>query len=313
MMAKLPLSSVDVYRSRNPIRGSFAAQLVLDGYLKVQHSQVRWLRPLFKLAIHLLGKTSRLVRYSVDGTELVLPLSHSLPLIRAILPDALRHHGRIATYVASKYPSLTGIIVGADTGVSLAVIRAQTTFPILAIEPNHTQHRLLNRNTLTSENVETECATIGNDALPKVDVAPLDTPIITLSMSDILERHPRFTEARFLLLNMGGISPSVIDALVPYLETVQPILSIETTSKKSLPTPFLELIFTLGTIGYQYTLLFNEFGQFMASFELSNRELLEELHRYQLNAPQHGYTLTLFPSNDSDVARMARSEEYLRQ
>src|SRR5690349_19398723 len=75
-----------------------------------------------------------LIQYALDGTPLLLPMSHPLPLYRREYPQYSSNVGRIAAAIARNTPDFTFIDIGANVGDTLAIVRANAEFPVLCIE-----------------------------------------------------------------------------------------------------------------------------------------------------------------------------------
>src|SRR5580692_11559275 len=89
---------------------------------------------------------TRFVRYNLDGTELLLPLAHDIPLYRRGFADYSSNIGRVASHLAAKYRELTIVDVGANVGDTAAIVRARCQAPMLCIEGDEFYFKLLLNN-----------------------------------------------------------------------------------------------------------------------------------------------------------------------
>ncbi len=64
------------------------------------------------------------IRYTLDGTDLLLPLSHDLPMHRARYPRYSANLGDVAAAVAAARPEATMVDIGANIGDSVAIAAA---------------------------------------------------------------------------------------------------------------------------------------------------------------------------------------------
>src|SRR5688572_20032723 len=135
------------------MRTSKIAQTLLDLMLRLPATPGN---PLAKVAYVLLAALRRAavallgdprVAYALDGTTLLLPLSHELPVIRRRLPDYSRNIARIAAALAEKHPGMTMVDIGANVGDTVAIVRRLARFPILCIDGDPLYYALLVENT----------------------------------------------------------------------------------------------------------------------------------------------------------------------
>jgi|GEM_PF-5114585 len=267
-------TQIDVHRARQPIRGSMIGQLTLNSWLRYsEHPMTSWTGPALSAILWLLKSPKRLVRYQMDGVDLVLPLNHPGPMAKHKNPDHLRFYGRIANAINQKYQDATGIILGAGIGCSIAAIRAESTIPLIATEPNADFYRLLNRNMLTVDNVAITTA------------VPTD-PLILNSV-------------RLLAL-------SDATAELPHLTTQPPVI-LHIHPK----TPDLPPVAAARLSDYSSGLLFDESSHFICPISLESPDLLHNFHTYfrKIHRP---YTLALFPPSESDIAALVLANERAR-
>ena len=274
-------SFIDVHRARQPIRGSVLGQLALNGYLNHSRIPIATLtRPAFNVAIRLLRSPKRLVRYRLEGIDLILPLDHPVPMARHEHPDHLHFYGRIASRLLQKYPDMTAIVIGAGVGCTVAAIRAYAEFQILAIEPNPDVYRLLSRNMLPVDDVIIGTTT---DALPTQFLAPRLVTLATAVKGQEVPLPPFTPESAPVL--MIKIDPTASDTRLDTL--------------LNLPTP------------YQSGLLFDENSHFLTAISLENQTQLKSIH-YYFGSIGKSYTIVVFPDTDTDIFETAHTNELSR-
>src|ERR1700743_1015316 len=130
-------------------RPSTLAQAVLDWSLAIPETTVarRLAVRLIESIRQLLSRCGNpLIRYEVDGHQLLMPLSHNLPLYRKHNADYSSNLGRIALQIANFHPGASAIDIGANIGDSVAIIRGQCSMPVLCIEGDPEFLRILRSN-----------------------------------------------------------------------------------------------------------------------------------------------------------------------
>ena len=281
-MEKNPFTSpIDVHRARQPIRGSVVGQLALNGYLNRSRTPLATLtRPAFTLAMGLLRSPERLVRYQLEGIDLIVPLDHPVPMIRQSHPDHLHFYGRIASRLLQKYPDMTAMIIGAGVGCTVAAIRAYAQFPILAIEPNSDIFRLLKRNMLPVDDVIVE---------PTTESLPLPFPELRL-------------------VTLAKTVPGKEAPMPPLPPDESPVMMIQVDPSAS--ETVLETLLNLPPL-YPSGLVFDENSHFLTAVPLDNQIQLKSIH-YYFGSIGQGYTIVAFSETDTDIFEAAHTNELSR-
>src|SRR5579864_5224210 len=189
-------------------------------------ARFRLLRAVRRLRLML---SDPLVEFTLDGTNLRLPLSHELPFYRRNLPEYSQNLGRITFCVKQKYPDLTMLDVGANIGDSVAIVRACSEHPILCIEGEERFFQLLAENTKHLEGIELEQAFLGaegdratgikiehGNAYLQMNSSTGKMRLFTLS--DVLQHHPRFHNSKLLKLDAEAFDCRIIECELSLLE-----------------------------------------------------------------------------------------------
>jgi FkbM family methyltransferase len=262
-----------------------------------------------------------LVRYRLEKTSLMLPLSHELPTYRRALPHYAMNLGRVLRRVLDKYPDLTMIDVGANVGDSAAIVRGQAQVPILCVEGEPRFFKLLKRNTEEMQEVERENAFLGEvgDRVAAVHVHRGNARIVLAggnrgsamrTLSEAIRAHPRFAQAKLLKLDAEGFDCRIISSESRLLAHNKPVLFFEYHPPLCAtvgydPYPIFEL---LRGIGYTTLIVYKNTGQYLVSLELSQRSELEEIQSHF--AGIGGFCdVVAFHSEDADIAESIRNSE----
>jgi FkbM family methyltransferase len=313
------------------MRTSKTAQALLDLMLRVPAAPGH---PLAKLAFALLAVLRRAavallgdprVAYTLDGTRLLLPLSHELPLIRRRLPDYSRNIGRIAAALAAKHPDMTMVDIGANIGDTVAIVRRHARFPILCIDGDAFFHSLLVENTRdlgdvrhanvyigeASTTVQATTARHGGTGGMTTDAAGTST-IQTRSLASVLADDPAFRAPTLVKIDTDGFDTRIVKGAIDFLAATQPVVFMEYDPHlfaANDPDGF-GVFAALRGAGYTDALFFENTGGFLARVRLDDAETLADLHAYYSGRGGHAYCdVCVFPASGADVMQAVRRGE----
>ncbi len=185
------------------------------------------------------------VRVVVDGSELVMPLSHDLPIHRARHPEYSRNLGTVAAALHETRPGAPIVDVGANVGDSVAIIRAQVpNASILCIEGDVQFLPYLHHNVrgLTGvevapvyvrHSVESDAGTmtvvrVGGTAslVEQAGEGSVDA-VTTRSLAAILADHPDFEHPGLLKLDTDGHDADILLLAESMLAEARPVVFFE--------------------------------------------------------------------------------------
>jgi FkbM family methyltransferase len=213
------------------------------------------------------------VRYRIEGIELLLPLSHELPFYRNDHPRYNEAIGRIAAQLGGPV-----VDVGANVGDTAAVMRAVTDVPILCVEGDERFFRLLERNARRLDPPpELERAFVEAPARGRVEAAggtarvlAGDGELPSAPLVRILEEHASFAQAVLLKLDTDGFDVPILLANLELLARLRPVLFFEYD-------PFLgaePIVFErLREIGYRRAHVYENTGELARSVELGEDDV----------------------------------------
>jgi FkbM family methyltransferase len=222
----------------------------------------------------LIGLRDPLVRYRIEGLELVLPLSHELPFYRNDHPRYNEASGRIAAQLGGPV-----VDVGANVGDTAAAIRAVIDVPILCVEGDERFFRLLERNTR------------GLDPPPELERSFVETPLRgrvetgrgtsrvvsgglvelpSKPLARILDEHPRFAEPALLKLDTDGFDVPILLANIELLARLRPVLFFEYAPHLGAAPVIFE---RLRDAGYRRAHVYENTGEFVRSVELAKDDV----------------------------------------
>lgn len=208
-----------------------------------------------------------LVRYRVGQIELLLPLSHELPLYRNDHPLYDTAIARIAAQTGGPI-----VDVGANVGDTAAAIRARSDAPILCVEGDERFFELLERNAPHLEPVELERAFVESPPRGRVErrggtarIVAGDDELPSKSLARVLEEHPRFAEAALLKVDADGMDTPIVLAALDLLARVRPVLFFEYDPDAGAEPVVFE---RLRDAGYTHMHVYENTGEHAATVEL---------------------------------------------
>jgi FkbM family methyltransferase len=267
-----------------------------------------------------------LVRYVLDGHELLMPLSHDLPLYRAAFPEYSENIGRLASYVEAKYPSLRLVDVGANVGDTVSIVRAKSQCPILCIEGDDYYFGILQHNlkaagfknvTVARAFVGAQSGRIGGRLVQHDGSAHLEEggaqSVEVTRLSDLLMRYPDFKQIKMLKIDTDGCDCTILRAELELLSKRRPVLFFEFD-------PYLfrnhsydgyRVFDDLCSVGYAYGIFYHNSGDYLLSANLNqNRSIVEDIQGYFSGRRGKSYVdVCLLHHDDLDLGFQIRSAE----
>jgi FkbM family methyltransferase len=282
-----------------------------------------------KLLASLTRRWDPVVRWQLEGVDLLMPLSHDLPLARPLYPHAWENLTTVSRVTLQKYPDLAALDVGANVGDSLAVMRAAGSFPILAIEPHPRFAELLRANAAGMPEVEVEQAfagdgggssvrglleSFGTATLVRVDgAAPGPGPEVPQrSLEEVAGEHPRFRSPKLIKIDTDGYDCDVIRGAIDFIGRARPVLFFEYEPHllAAHGDDGISVFRGLRDVGYTRALVYENTGEFLLSTDLSDTSLLEDLHRfYQSYRGARFCDICAFHDEDRDLATRLHETE----
>ena len=249
------------------MRGAEAlVRAILDASPATLRGRAR-LKALIALRRLLVRLGDPVVRWPVEGIDLLLPLSHELPFYRHDHPLYDRAIGRIAAEAGGPV-----VDVGANVGDTAAEIRAHSDVPILCVEGDDRFFALLERNAPVLAPVEFEHSFVDAPALARIErsagtarVVPGDRPVRTKGLAQILEDHAAFAEPALVKLDTDGFDVPIVLANLELLERVRPVLFFEYDPHLGATPDVFE---RLRDIGYRRMDVYENTGEHVRTVEL---------------------------------------------
>jgi FkbM family methyltransferase len=276
-----------------------------------------------KILIHLLKDP--IISYNLDGSKILLPLSHDLPIIRMRYPHYSTSLSRIASVVKEKYPDLSLIDIGANVGDTVAIVRHNTHFPILCIDGDKHFFSILLENIKNWSDVKCVNSFVGDTTRTfagKNEVSG-GTGHLTedfhsnqlleiKKLSKILDDNPRFANSKIIKVDTDGFDCKILKSELELLGSLKPILFFEYDPYffGKFKDDGFQVFHSLKGIGYAMALIFENTGEYLAHVNLNNELLLEDIHQFYSGwAGQRYCDICVFHTDDLDIFTQVRSGE----
>ncbi len=267
-----------------------------------------------------------LVVYDLDGTRILLPLWHRLPVYRKIYPRYASNVARIARHVQSKYADMSLIDIGANVGDTVAILRREAYFPILCIEGDERFTAILQLNlqrfggevyleqTFVSDTAGEFKGRVvfhhGTSELVRDERAL--SSVRTKTLVEIVQARPTFANARMIKIDTDGFDCRIIRNELELLSRLKPILFFEyDPAFYATDSPGSRAVFeSLRAIGYACGLVYDNTGDYLLMADLADTALLEDIHHFYSGRDHQRYCdICAFHHDDSDLAEAIRRAE----
>lgn len=315
------------------MKASFISQKVIDALLSaVSDGAGDLFTAIRRACLHFLRRTliralhDPLIRYELDGTILLLPLSHQLPFIRASHPKYSTNVARIAAIALSKYPDLSMIDIGANIGDTVAIVRHDAYFPIMCIDGDPIFFSILEKNAQAWTDVYLVQSFVGdiNGATPTRIIAERGTARLiadtrgngnstrTETLTNILSAHPTFTPPRLIKIDTDGFDLKIVTHELSLIERLRPIIFLEYDPYffEQHQSDGHALFHKLSSIGYDAALIFDNTGEFLAYMNLGDDRLQEDIHHFYTGRSGRRYCdIAFFHAQDTDICMQVRLRE----
>ncbi|MEH2270682.1 MAG: FkbM family methyltransferase [Nostoc sp.] len=254
---------------------------------------------------------------TIHDKSLHLPLSHALPIYLQEYQFYDRFAKRISKYIHDKYGYLKCIDVGANIGDSIAAFYHNTSSEdrFLAIEPNPNFKKYLLSNWEQINNVKIlsficssesgigTYAVIEKNGTASVINTEGSINMETRSLDDIVADHPDFKYFNVLKIDTDGHDFEVISgakkAIKDNLPTV--LFECDAFSNPTYIENCLETLSFFEEIGYNYFLVYDNFGYLMGKYPLSDLDSFKNLLFYQLTSRFYYFDILLMKDEDIEL------------
>jgi len=253
-----------------------------------------------------------------------LPQNHKLFEYMRKFKYYNKNLSRLIPIITEKYKNLAMIDIGANIGDIVAILRNDGILcPTLCIEGDEEYIYYLEKNTQMHKEVEIKKVFLGDhDAVQNMSVfrdnkgtsrlgqSTLMTNVYKLDT--VLNEYPKFKMAKFLKIDTDGFDNIVLRGAEEFLKTASPVIfmeySVDDLFKQN--DGGLEVFKYLASIRYQKAIMYENFGEYMFSFDINDEDFVEEMRDFFHKNERIPYAdLCVFHADDVDLFKNCRRAE----
>lgn len=261
--------------------------------------------------------TDPAIRVEIYGYKMVLPFSHELPKYLSRYPNYMRNLGLLAGLVDKKYPGAVTIDIGANVGDTVAVIRKESSLPVICVEGNGLYLNYLEENIRSFADVEIAPFYVGDENAAKLKVITEQGTAKLVStetgealgfkpLSAIYEESSFSVRVGLIKVDTDGFDLKILLASRGFLKQHQPILFFEYDPHFFDPNDmqqYKRFFQMCKEIGYDRVIEFDNFGNLVSTISLSDSKSLDALTSNYLKLPYGNFCdLAIFTPHDADVS-----------
>jgi FkbM family methyltransferase len=265
------------------------------------------------------------VRFTLCGRSILLPFSHSLPILLKNHPLYSANLTRLAAFLRIQDDRLRMIDVGANVGDSYCSVDPRPGDSFLLIEGEKRSYTMLTANTANDPSVEREFAFLMERDLSsekdlvvqskKALIRPgasksADSPVSRTTLKRILQMHPAFWKSNLLKVDVEGYDGRVLMGGRRFLARSQPVLFFEYHPRKiaALGDDPLSIFPALEKLGYAHLMVYDNLGYFLGVHRSDALEAIGDLTSYAMTRGIY-FDLSCFPRSRDALGRKFLSEE----
>jgi FkbM family methyltransferase len=221
-------------------------------------------------------------------------------------------------------PNLRVIDIGANVGDSVATIWQHCQVPVLCIEGDSAYFDYLERNTRHLNGVSRVRAFLGErrttisggvdakSGSARIKPHASGAPIFIITLPEVIAQFPAFAHSRLIKVDTDGMDAAILMGSMPYLESEKPVVFFEYDPDLAAqagddPRRALDM---LRDIGFEMAIFYDNTGEYLASVDLQDGDLLADLHSFFVGRGGTRYAdICVFHRQDSDLWSVVRQGE----
>lgn len=229
---------------------------------------------------------------------------------------------RLVSLVKNEHKDLSIIDIGANIGDTIAVIREKENCPILALEGDTFYFEYLKRNSQQYKNITIKEVLLGEkdeisnlsfyesngtaclkDGENKNEILTLDT---------VLNEFESFKTSKFLKVDTDGFDNLILKGAKNYLKDIKPVIFMEYFPDALLRQNDngIDVFDYLYSLGYRKAMMYENFGDYMFSFNLGDKDFIMDMQNYFLKNKRIPYCdLCIFNETDLDLYNNVHESE----
>ena len=230
--------------------------------------------------------------FTLYGQELLVPMSHDLPLIMAVNPHYGSNLVRLAGVLSSSFPERSVIDVGANVGDSAVLVRSVCDLPVVCIEGDPVFSLYLSSNTQRISDVYVHTCFVEWDSPEhRVPLRSRGTATLTpspegfqgVSLASIVDSTPGLPLPILVKVDTDGGDGAVLRAAANFLIRARPVLFFEYDPRRMRTWGELEpaaVFDLLDGCGYDVAIVYDNNGRYLANLQCRDAEGWRDLTRY---------------------------------
>jgi FkbM family methyltransferase len=280
-----------------------------------------------KVNVHSDDKVNKIKQVLVGGYTLDMPGNNPQISTYKYDPGANSQLGRLSACIATKYPSLSVLDVGANVGDTVAIIKAAINLPVIAVEGDDFAYGFLERNTRQFNDITLIKTFLGEKkevvklAMEKsgwnttlvpseengkaIDLKTLDEVLTEQGLQD--------RTLKLLKVDTEGFDTIILRGATELIDQQHPVLYFEynRSNMDAIGEDGLSTLLSLSRFGYRSVVFFDNKGRYLLTAPIEQTALIGELHRYakEKDSCIAYYDICLFHESDSDLAHTFIQQE----
>lgn len=279
---------------------------------------------IFELIKIVYRRRGRIIDNTLNLPKIEAPKGHKLFEYMQDFKYYDRALSRLMPIISRKYTDLKVIDIGANIGDNLAILRNdELSYPTLCIEGDDEYFQYLEKNTKKYRDVQIKKTFLGAEDERKMmqivrDIAgtshltPSATGVEIVTLDTTLNEFEEFKLSKFLKIDTDGFDNMVLNGAREYLERAKPIIFMEYCPEglARQNDNGLDIFRYLFSLGYRKALMYENFGEYMFSFNLNDQDFVEEMKDFFTKNKRIPYCdLCLFNESDLDLFKACRKSE----
>ena len=248
----------------------------------------------------------------IHGRILKLPLSHGLPEYLKDHENYDRLPGRISEYLHKTQNNVTCIDVGANIGDTIEAFYKNDEDAFLAIEPNPSFYKYLITNWRWNKNVKhiaIICSAKSSretfeihekNGTASISQAKNGATMTSQSLDEIVNDYPEFKAVNILKIDTDGHDFEVIAGAKKLISSNQPVVLFECDvfSNDNYVNDCVKALTFFLNSGYNFFLLYDNYGNLMGKYPLSDMSAIRNLLFFQLTSPFYYFDILVMKYSD---------------
>ncbi len=268
----------------------------------------------------------------VGEYNLIMPANNPLRKTYREQNDFATEITRLTAIVHEKYPDLIFLDVGANTGDTIARVKAVSDIPVISIEGDDISFGYLKKNiaqfsqvTIIKQFLGEKNGDISGELKKKgwnTTIIPSDSSAAKISIKTIdsvlSESLHDIRKIKIFKVDTEGFDTIILRGAQNFIRETKPVIYLEYNrdNMNAINENGLATILRLESVGYKRILFYDDRGRYILTTTLAERELVLSLHNYAdgKNGLIYYYNICLFHDDDDDLAlKIAEGETLYEQ